>query len=119
MWTVALVPIRFTGPRPRFRRLTRQPGIIAALAAILAILIVSVQIAILLTKVELDLALAIALAATAAYPGLAVLVAWMTLLVGQRWRAEPSWLDRMGRALGIFWIAAGVVILGMLLFGSH
>src|SRR5262249_32510805 len=26
-WTLALIPIRLVGPRPRFRRLTCQPGL--------------------------------------------------------------------------------------------
>ena len=26
------------------------------------------------------------------------------LAVAGRWRAEPSWVDRLGRALGVFWV---------------
>jgi hypothetical protein len=29
-WTLALIPIRLVGPRPPFRRITRQPGMMAA-----------------------------------------------------------------------------------------
>jgi hypothetical protein len=32
--------------------------------------------------------------------GLAVLVAWLVLIVSGRWRPEHSWLDDAGRALG-------------------
>ncbi len=39
--------------------------------------------------------------------GLAVLVSWVTLLARRRWRADPSWVDRFGRALGVYWIVGG------------
>jgi hypothetical protein len=52
--------------------------------------------------------------------GLAVSVSWMTMLVGRRWRAEPSWVDRLGRSLGVFWIMGGlaVTVLGLLMLVS-
>ena len=37
---------------------------------------------------------------------------WLTLSLNRRWRPEPTWLDRLGRALGLYWIACG----GMLAF---
>jgi hypothetical protein len=43
--------------------------------------------------------------------GLAVLTSWTTLLVGCRWRAERSWIDRIGRMLGVYWIATGLAML--------
>jgi hypothetical protein len=115
MWTLALIPIRLTGPRPRFRRLARQPGIVAAFSAALALAIVGIQVGIVLWKDSESPFAMLALAAVPAYPGLAVLIAWMTLLVGRRWRAEPSWVDRLGRALGAFWIVAGAFITGAML----
>jgi hypothetical protein len=52
MWTLAIVPLRLLSPRPRFRRLARQPGTMAAIAASLGIAIAIVQIAcMLLTSV--------------------------------------------------------------------
>jgi hypothetical protein len=36
--------------------------------------------------------------------GAAVLGAWSALAATRRWRAEPTWIDRAGRALGAFWI---------------
>jgi hypothetical protein len=46
--------------------------------------------------------------------GMAVLASWMTLIVGRQWCAEHSWVDRVGRALGGFWIVAGLLMIGML-----
>lgn len=37
--------------------------------------------------------------------GSGVIVAWMTLAFAGSWRAEPSWIDRVGRALGVLYIA--------------
>jgi hypothetical protein len=37
--------------------------------------------------------------------GVAVAASWMLLAMSGRWRADPSWSDRAGRALGVYWIA--------------
>jgi len=36
--------------------------------------------------------------------GCAVAAVWAVQVIGGRFRAEPSWIDRLGRALGVFWI---------------
>jgi hypothetical protein len=36
--------------------------------------------------------------------GYAVAAAWLTLAIGRRWRPEPTWVDRSGRAIGFFWL---------------
>jgi hypothetical protein len=38
----------------------------------------------------------------------AVGAAWTALIVGRRWRAEPTWIDRAGRCCGFYWIALAV-----------
>jgi hypothetical protein len=43
--TVTIVPLRFLSPRPRFSRLVRQPGTMAAIAASLGIAIAAAQVA--------------------------------------------------------------------------
>ena len=43
---------------------------------------------------------------------------WSVLIFDRRWRPEPSWIDRAGRCLGIYWLAAGVVIPFLRLFLS-
>ena len=42
--------------------------------------------------------------AVADFVGFAVRSTWLLLFLGGRWRAEASWVDRVGRALGIYWI---------------
>ncbi|MGO9465878.1 MAG: hypothetical protein ACLQIB_23780 [Isosphaeraceae bacterium] len=34
---------------------------------------------------------------------------YFALMVSGRWRSEPGWVDRMGRLLGITWIAVAVL----------
>ena len=36
--------------------------------------------------------------------GYAVAAAWLALAVAGRWRPERSWIDRLGRVLGVAWI---------------
>jgi hypothetical protein len=44
------------------------------------------------------------------FPSLAVLLSWMTLFFFGRWRAEPNWVDGLGRFLGAYWIAVAVAL---------
>jgi hypothetical protein len=37
-----------------------------------------------------------------------IAVAWMTLILSGVWRAERNWIDRLGRAVGVFWILADI-----------
>jgi hypothetical protein len=54
---------------------------------------------------------------TPLYLGLAVLASWLTLRAGGWWRAEPSWIDRLGRALGVLWIAEAVIWAALIAVG--
>jgi hypothetical protein len=42
--------------------------------------------------------------------GFAVAGAWLALCLVGRWKSEPTWIDRPGRAIGCLWIALTVVI---------
>lgn len=107
--TLALVMLRLVHPRPNLRRLYNQPGFSANVAATLAILITGAtkyagsamdQWSLWPAKVS-----ATTLLPHGLEPGIAVSAAWMLLLVGKRWRAEPSWIDRFGSLVGGLWIA--------------
>jgi hypothetical protein len=50
----------------------------------------------------------VAMAAFAAPCGYSVGAVWLLLVLSGRWRAERSWIDRLGRLLGVVWIAAAV-----------
>jgi hypothetical protein len=43
--------------------------------------------------------------------GVAVLGAWTVMAAGRRWRTEASWLDRLGRVLGLWWIGTFLIYL--------
>ena len=47
-----------------------------------------------------------------AWPGPAVAGCWIALALGGRWRPEPAWDDRLGRALGAAWIAVALASYG-------
>jgi hypothetical protein len=39
-----------------------------------------------------------------------VVAAWVVLATCGGWRTEANWLDRLGRALGIFWVASSFLV---------
>jgi hypothetical protein len=129
-WTLAILALRLRRPRPRWRRLVRQPGFIAGLMAAIVLAIRLAGFATMYWRVHNDPGLAVPairlgrpkgcivagnmgllafdtdhFLGTLAMIGLAVASTWMLMLLGGRWRPERSWIDRAGRALGWFWIA--------------
>lgn len=113
-WTLAALILRLRRPRPARRRLWRQPGAVALLAA--ALCLVGSVVAEAVNSIPyilkgmwsaFDSVLACLDEATepAAF---AVVACWTTLALGRRLRAEPSWIDRFGRLLGAFWIALAI-----------
>jgi hypothetical protein len=118
-WSLTLVAIalRFHGTHPPRRRLGRQPGTIACISAALILvpallfLIGLMLICALLPDIKLDdptwqkgLGFYFILIPTLC--GIAVLSGWAALVVGRRCRFESSWVDRLGCALGVYWISA-------------
>lgn len=114
-WTLALPVLQLR--RGPWRRAVRRPGMIACLAAIQGGLLTFVSMGFMLCY-------ALAVASTLrlgpivwvarsvklmfAPIGLAVLVAWTTLALSGRWRRPADWIDRSGRALGVFWLVVGL-----------
>ncbi len=93
MWTLALIPIRLLLPRPRFRRLACQPGMRAACAVGVAFLFLLVQLGILLFVnspgqhyPRWNSVSWLMYSVVPTFPGLAVLLAWMSLFLFGRWR---------------------------------
>ena len=50
------------------------------------------------------------MAAFSAPCGWTVAAIWLVLVLSGRWRTERSWIDRLGRLLGVVWIAAAIAI---------
>ncbi|HEX8201705.1 MAG TPA: hypothetical protein VF590_14580 [Isosphaeraceae bacterium] len=110
-WTVALLALRLRRPRPPLRRLARQPGMVAgaAVSLVLAVFAAAGALRVALgsssSSAWADFVSDFALWVEAFVPGSAVAGAWLTLGLGRRWRPEPSWIDRAGRIVGLFWLA--------------
>ncbi len=122
--TLALLAMRLRQPRPRWRRLARQPGLAACLALVLgwsagaAFTVVNVlaidratpEFKDGTTYAQQAWVWALAFAEWGSIlGGFAVLVAWSSLALAGRWRAEPTWLDRLGRLAGLGWVAMACV----------
>ncbi|MDG3006867.1 hypothetical protein [Paludisphaera mucosa] len=111
--TLAAILLRFRRPRPTFRRLVRQPGLIACAAAATALVIGLLH----------SLPVGFNFMGTSGFDGwtyyasiteshacdYAVVGAWLATALSGRWRPERSWIDRLGRVLGAAWI--GVIVL--------
>ncbi len=113
--SLLLLMVRFRQPRPRWRRVWRQPGLLASAGAVVGMAIGLVG------------TVASSLAVTtgfypAGWPSLlgcfrgslscgapGVVGAWLALGLSGRWRAERSALDRLGRLVGWLWLAEFVI----------
>ena len=130
--TIAVAILRVRRPRPSWRRIARQPGMTALMAALLFLPVALPPIVLFAdfsyqmrnpgksfwvedeTWADLPIALFVFLMFAIPAPGIAVIVAWTMLAVQGRWRNEPSWIDRAGRVLGVTWILTGTGIAVML-----
>jgi hypothetical protein len=115
---------RLRSPRPSLRRLARQPGSVALGCMALALMSEGILLAIgwavaptfdqllPLPKtpgyVTVFPARDLSLIYRFGFVGMAIAVSWLMLAISGRWRPEPSWIDRTGRCLGIWWITANV-----------
>jgi hypothetical protein len=111
-WT--LVALRFIGPRPSRRRRFDPPGLAACLAVSAASLMNSWcawDVAFIAPSVSQDVFSLVALRIVEPLPlATAVAATWSLLILNRRWRPEPSWIDRLGRCLGIYWLAPGLAV---------
>jgi hypothetical protein len=118
-WTMALLLLRFTPPRPRLRRLVLQPGTAACAAAALGLITSAVDFGLstlwwwLLRNERMPIE-------RVAYhsidylfqaaPRIAVAIGavWIILAASRRLHAERGWIDRLGRLLGALWVAMAI-----------
>lgn len=125
---IAVLLLRFRRPRPRLRRLFLQPGAAACGAVFLTWLTLNgtglmfvaidhiwgdVTLVRDSTGVEETLSWSLMMGGPylfSASPSLAVLIAWSLLFSIGRWRAEPTWIDRVGRSMGIVWLLVGLAL---------
>jgi hypothetical protein len=118
-WALSLgvLALRIRPPRPGWRRVGRQPGFAACLAvAVTAVFQCFFGAPHLLATAgnsvrwELQAFLFLMRIVLPYDTTIAIVSVWLVLAVGGVWRAEPSWVDRAGRVLGGYFIAAAVVL---------
>jgi len=126
--SLVIFGLRLRAPRPRWRRLCRQPGFVACgmisagLGLFLLIWLLHQGLArtpwgqlspyyVLFWQFRAPFGPVYGqeLIVLTFGLGLAVLGAWALLFLGGFWRAERSWLDRAGRILGAGWIMFDVL----------
>lgn len=107
--TVTTALLRLARPRPSRRRLYAQPGFVGCVTVAVVFLCDFLadwggNLGMMKDAGALRSAVSLSLGYTTIAP--AVLCSWLFLLAGGRWRPEPSWVDRLGRALSVLWIAS-------------
>lgn len=90
-------------PRPPIRALLRQPGTVAALSVIAGSVIVSGWLHLLFFGRIIDGTVKTISA------GGTVALAWAGMALTKRWNPEHSWMDRLGRLVGVAAILAAVL----------
>lgn len=103
VWPFALLAARAIPPRPTYRRIFRQPGTMACLAALLHLAFYEVTSygKAYIHSFGFDVEYHFQLLLSAGY---AVAIAWLAMSLVGAWRPEASWVDRAGRALGAYFI---------------
>jgi hypothetical protein len=117
---LALLVCRLRPPRPSIRRLARQPGAVAMACVGLMLLLKSATMfagralsagldrvwpppstpGVTFAVVSDELSQVFAVTEV----GPVIAACWLLLALVGRWRAEPTWVDRLGRCLGVCWI---------------
>ena len=105
--SMTILVLRLRRPRPRRLKLARQPGFIACSVAVahlvaggILILAINFHKNILKHHSSIEDLWEILWIGI----GFATAGAWVCLGLVCGWRPEPSWIDRTGRALGLFWL---------------
>jgi hypothetical protein len=115
--TGLLLVLRMVPPRPSRRRIARQPGMAACLAALLTLVWVGLAAGVFRVIVAFfpaasfdDLWFVQHLVVEHVFPlvGVAVASSWCQLILSGRWTRPADWIDRAGRGVGILWIMIGV-----------
>jgi len=117
-WTFLLLLLCLRTPRPPLRRLVRCPGFVATVVSVIVILIrlINCLSVVFVTSLHYNKLLAYGwmvklfqgLDELKLFPsevGCAIVAAWSIQAIGGRWRPEPTWCDRLGRILGLYWIS--------------
>lgn len=109
-WTPACLLLQWIRPRPRWRRLARQPGFVACLigtgtlATGLVAIAAGAQFAFLELGPGSDDFLKVQIPASI-IGGAGIFWSWAVMRLCGTCRPRPEWRDRLGRLTGALWIA--------------
>jgi hypothetical protein len=114
-WTFGVLALELRRPRPPWRQLVSQPGLVAQVVAVLTLV---VHAAVLLDAAWFDgrfgyasparlQAVALNAALLLAHRvGWSVIVAWTALALSGRWTSGSAWPERVGRLVGVGWVVS-------------
>ena len=105
-WMAALIVLRLRPPRPARPRLADQPGFVACVAVMASIVPAIAWFAAIRHRpgFQRESGFEQGWQIVTSYSATAVVGSWIALGLTRRWRPEPSWIDRMGRASGAYWV---------------
>ena len=110
--SLAVWVLRLKQPRPNWRRVFRQPGMVACTATIVETTIFLVKAVLSQYYLQVSAGYVAPLhrlwISRLPWNGEVVAIAWLVLWLSGSWRPEASWIDRAGRVLGVYWIISGV-----------
>lgn len=111
--TAASLGLRLLKPRPARGEVFDRPGAAAGVAAALALAFSLADACLRARQMAAygldDIAWRAATSGmyvAVVFGGFGVVSCWGLMAASGRWRAEPTWIDRLGRALGVGWIVA-------------
>ena len=99
--------LRLRRPRPPWRALILQPGVVAAVAMVFGGFWVYGWMQIVAPD-RLD-----SFTGPWIVDGATVTAAWVVLALSRRWNSEPGWIDRLGRILGVTAIGTALLCLAV------
>ena len=106
-WTAALLLLRLRRPRPHAAPVMRQPGAVAVATAVAYNVVVAGGFAMaffIRAKYKPQWSDYAAQAIDVHGTAMAITAAWVVLAFSGRWCADPSWIDRSCRVIGLAWI---------------
>jgi hypothetical protein len=116
IWTPSCLLLELRQPRPRWRRLRRQPGFVANLIATAVVVLTLAVVSVfggfwfLGSEVtELDFPYLQAQLLGGLLAGSGVFWGWVTMWLCGVCRPSLTWTDRLGRFTGAVWVAAGAL----------
>jgi hypothetical protein len=117
-WSVGWLVLQLRRPRPRMRRLTRQPGFAACFASAFVLFVTGPITAAVITHAVIAscartgesfsdqywLVFETWSALVSCQIGAAVAAGWALLALGRQCHIKSGWLDRVGQAIGLIWV---------------